>query len=75
MSCPICHGSGETGHFGIFDCAAPGCTAAQERYAIDMAIMKMVADEGRLHPHDERWEAYKLGKAAALADLQSQIKK
>jgi len=67
--CKQCGGTGETGTFGIYDCAAPGCTAAQERYAFDMAIAEFEAQHGRMHPHDARWFAYRMGKEAARNEL------
>lgn len=59
-ACKVCGDTGETGTFGIYDCAA--CDVAETRHRIMMALMKMEAEEGRMHQHDLAWEAYKLGQ-------------
>lgn len=75
MTCAVCKGTGETGTFGIYDCAAPGCTAAQERHEFDMAFAKIEAEGGRMHPHDARWLVYVWGKAKGLEDAAKMIQK
>lgn len=74
--CPECKGSGESGQFGVLDCAAPNCTAATERAALDTHLLAL----GRLHERDLVWEAYKLGQAKAqvfippaLAEIEEEI--
>lgn len=60
--CPICHGTGEKGHYGIPDCDAPDCTAATERATLNAAIQKL----GPLSVYDVVWQAYLLGKKACF---------
>lgn len=63
MTCPICKGSGEReGRYRDLDCSAEGCTAATERAALEAAIKAAEP----MTPYDERWEAYKAGKEAAI---------
>lgn len=66
--CKQCNGTGETGTFGIYDCAAPGCTAAEERHALDLQFAKLEAKLGRQHPHDARWLVYLWGRAKGMED-------
>lgn len=73
MTCTVCKGTGETGTFGIYDCAAPGCTAAEERHALDMQFAQAEAADGRMHPHDARWLVYLWGKAKGMEDAAKMI--
>lgn len=75
MTCHVCDGTGESGTFGIYDCTEPGCTAAVERFAFDMALAEFEAREGRMHPHDARWFAYRMGKEAARVEAKNKIEK
>mgnify|MGYP001610819689 CR=1 FL=1 len=61
MSCTICGDTGEAFRYGSLDCAAPGCTAAVERAALNDAV----AASEPLSEYDLQWLAYQLGKAAA----------
>ncbi len=65
-TCTACNGTGETGHYGIIDCQAPGCTAATERAALKVAM----DGAGALTQYDRDWHAYNLGKAAAKKEKQ-----
>lgn len=56
--CKICNGTGERGQYGTLDCAAPGCTAAEERAALNDFIEKAQRIE-RMTPYDLHWAIYK----------------
>lgn len=64
--CPECNGSGESNDQGYLDCAAPNCTAAEDRAHMEAHLNAL----GRLSNRDLLWEAYKCGQAkAGRADL------
>lgn len=61
--CAFCADTGESVNVrgkGIYDCTAMGCTAAQDRTAMEEVIVHSA------HPLDAVWMAYQMGKAAAL---------
>lgn len=62
MTCPICNDTGETGAYGILDCAAPGCTAAVDRAAMNAVIEALPP----MTAYDKHWAAFQLGYALAL---------
>lgn len=69
MTCATCNGTGEVGSCGYLDCTAPGCTLAEERRGLNMAIIQLTAEHGRMNDNDLQWVAYRLGKMAALASI------
>lgn len=58
--CKKCHGTGETGCQGILDCSAPGCTAAADRHALNVAVAAL----GPMLLDDLVWQVYQMGKLA-----------
>ena len=64
--CTACGDTGETSHYGVLDCCAPGCTAAQERAALNAYIESLPP----LTPYDKHWHAYQfaLGRRITIKD-------
>jgi hypothetical protein len=71
IKCPTCNDTGETGPYGQIDCAAPGCTAATERAALNTLIDALPA----MTPYDLQWTAYQLGRAMAEKELRAMLLK
>lgn len=61
MTCPVCHGSGDASGQYLYDCAAPGCTAAVDRANLD-AGLKLLPP---MIKEDVHWAAYKAGEQIA----------
>jgi hypothetical protein len=68
--CPICNDTGEA-IYGQLDCAAPNCTAATERAALNTLIDALP----KMAPYDLQWTAYQLGRAMAEKELVDALRK
>lgn len=69
IKCPICLDSGES-TYGNLDCAAPNCTAATERAALNTLIDALPA----MTPYDLQWTAYQLGLVIGTNQSADQVK-
>ena len=62
--CPICNDTGEAhGNYGMLDCAAPGCTAAVERAALNEFTL---AQRRALPSYDLDWAIHQ--RAVAMTE-------
>jgi len=69
MTCPVCNDTGEAGQYGVLDCAAPGCTAAAERSALNAAMAALPP----MSEYDRIWYAYLAGKKVGAASAANSI--
>lgn len=60
--CKVCSDTGETGQYGILDCRAEGCTAAEDRAALNA----YVAELGPITQYDLVWHVHQRAMELAV---------